>query len=119
MSDEARGPRASPFLLQESIMSRTPSIAVIIEGGLVQYTIAQDWPEGVPLPRVAIVDYDTEYADEEDLIHFPVGGIPRIAVCRDEIPEVYEELAAAPSPKAILQALDERAGTSRPEEGSF
>lgn len=90
-------------------MSQIPCIAVVVEGGMVQFTIAQDWPDGVPLPRVVIVDDDTEGADEEDLIHFSVGGIPRIAVCRDEIPEVYEALHAALSPRAILEALDERA----------
>jgi hypothetical protein len=90
-------------------MSRTPCIAVIIEGGMAQCAIAQDWPDSVPLPRIVIVDDDTEGVDEEDLIHFSVGGIPRVAVCRDEIPEVYEALHAALSPRAILEALDERA----------
>jgi hypothetical protein len=90
-------------------MSRTPCIAVVVEGGMVQFTIAQDWPNGVPLPHVVIVDDDTDGVDEEDLIHFSVGGIQKIAVCRSEIPEVYEELDTALSPRAILQALDERA----------
>jgi hypothetical protein len=85
----------------------TPCIAVIVEGGMLHSTIVQDWPEGVPLPRIVIVDYDTEDTDEEDLTHFTVGGIPRIAVCRGEIPDVHEDFPRSLSPKAVLKALGE------------
>jgi hypothetical protein len=88
-------------------MSQTPYLAVVLEGGLVQIILSQDWPAHIPPPRVVIVDYDTDGADEEDLTHFSIGGKPMIALCRSEVPESYEDLQTALSPKAIWAALDD------------
>jgi hypothetical protein len=83
-----------------------PSIAVVLEGGLVQAFIVQDWPPSLPLPRVAIVDYDTDGADEDDLLRFTIGSTPAEALCYRPIPEVYETFKEALSPRAVLAALD-------------
>ncbi len=37
-------------------MSRNPSFAVVLEGGLVQAIVVQDWPDQLPLPPFAVVD---------------------------------------------------------------
>lgn len=86
-------------------MTRPASMAVVLEGGLVQALLVQDWPAHVPLPRVAVVDYDTEGADDDEITHFLIGGKPEEAVCRSDVPEVYEHLTDALSPLAVLTAL--------------
>ena len=88
-------------------MSQTPSLAVVLDGGLVQSLIVQDWPAQLPPPRVVIVDYDIDGADENDLTHFSLGGKPEIALCHSEIPDRYEDFKVALSPRAILTALGE------------
>lgn len=61
-------------------MSRIPSIAVVLGGGLVQAIIVQDWSGAIPLPRIAIVDYDTEGADDDEITRFSIGDDPAEAV---------------------------------------
>jgi hypothetical protein len=82
-------------------------LAVVLEGGLVQIILSQEWPAHIPPPRVVIVDYDIDGVDKEDLTHFSIGGKPMIALCRSEMPESYEDLQTALSPKAIWAALDD------------
>jgi hypothetical protein len=84
-----------------------PSLAVVIEGGLVQSVIVQDWPKSVPRPRVAIVDYDTDGANEDDLLRFTIGSTPAQALCHSEMVEVYESFREALSPRDLLDALDD------------
>ena len=88
-------------------MSQTPSLAVVLDGGLVQSLIVQDWPAQLPLPRVVVVDYVIDGADEEELTHFPIGERQEVALCRNEIPDRYEDFKDALSPRAILTALGE------------
>lgn len=88
-------------------MTRPASMAVVLEGGLVQALLVQDWPAHVPLPRIAVVDYDTEGADDDEVTHFLIGEKPEEAVCRSDVPEVYESLTDALSPRAVLTALGE------------
>jgi hypothetical protein len=88
-------------------MSQTPCIAVLLEGGQMQSVIVQEWPDWIPLPRIAIVDYDIDGADEEDLTHFSIGNTPMVALCHSEIPDRYEDFKTALSPKAVLEALGE------------
>jgi hypothetical protein len=88
-------------------MSQTPSLAVVIEGGLVQYVTVQDWPASLPLPRVAVVDYDTEGAEDEDVTRFSLAGETLEALCYSETPEVYEPSAEVLSPRALLAAIGE------------
>lgn len=88
-------------------MSRIPSIAVVLEGGLVQTVIVQDWPGQFPLPRIAVVDYDTEGAADDEITRFPIGDEQAEAVCRGDVPEVYESLPVALSPRLVLAALGE------------
>ncbi|MDR3220766.1 MAG: hypothetical protein LBU46_01980 [Candidatus Accumulibacter sp.] len=88
-------------------MSQTSYLAVVLEGGQVQSVILQEWPARIPQPRVVVVDYDIECADEEDLTHFSIGAVPMIALCHSEIPDVYETFKRALSPKAVLEALGE------------
>ncbi|HCF0987697.1 TPA: hypothetical protein NI674_006244 [Pseudomonas aeruginosa] len=88
-------------------MSRNPSFAVVLEGGLVQAILVQDWPAHLPLPPFAVVDYDTEGADDDEITRFPIGNTEAEAVCRGETPTVHEKLADSLSPRAVLAALDE------------
>lgn len=90
-------------------MSRTPSIAVVLEGGLVQAFIIQDWPIPFALPRVVIVDYDTDDANDDELTRFSIGNAPAEAICRGETPLVYETQDEALSPKTVLAAIGEPA----------
>ncbi|MGE4593389.1 MAG: hypothetical protein AB7E06_16700 [Alcaligenes sp.] len=87
-------------------MARTPSIAVVIEGGLVQVTLVQDWPGQVPLPYVVIVDYDDDGATDDELTTFSIGNEILDARCHMEIPSVYESFSKpALSPRTILSTL--------------
>ncbi|MBI2749036.1 MULTISPECIES: hypothetical protein [Comamonadaceae] len=86
-------------------MSPTPSIAVVLEGGLVQAFIVQNWPAHLALPRVAIVDHDTEGADREELTRFHIGNDVVEAFCRGEDPLVYTDQADVLSPGAVLSAI--------------
>lgn len=96
-------------------MSSISSIAVVLEGGLVQTVIVQDWPTALPLPRLAIVDYDTEGADEDEITQFLIAETPAEAVCRSEPVSVYESFDKALSPKAVLAALGESIEEASPE----
>jgi hypothetical protein len=86
-------------------MSRTPCIAVVLEGWEVRSVLVQEWPDSVPLPFVAIVDYEIDGADERDLTPVSVGNTTKLALCRGVIPEVVEDRAKTLSPKAVLTAL--------------
>lgn len=86
-------------------MSRCPALAVVIEGGLVQTIIVQEWPAEIPLPRIVIVDYDIEGASDDEITRFSIGSDPAEAFCRGETPQVYEALPDALSPKVVLAAL--------------
>ncbi|MEA9585942.1 hypothetical protein VC279_06400 [Xanthomonas sp. WHRI 10064A] len=88
-------------------MSRNSSFAVVLEGGLVQAILVQDWPEHRPLPLFAVVDYDTEGAADHEITRFPIGNTEAEAICRSETPTVHEQLADSLSPRAVLTALDE------------
>ena len=47
-----------------------PTVAIILEGGLVQ-CIVSDRPGNIPPMNVIVLDYDTEGADEEELLQVP------------------------------------------------
>jgi hypothetical protein len=96
-------------------MSQIPSLAVVLEGGLVRSTLVQGWPDSVPLPRIVIVDYDIDGADEDDLMHFSIGNSPTTARCHSEIPGRYEDFSTALSPKDVLAALGETVDAGPPE----
>jgi hypothetical protein len=49
---------------------KTPTVAVILEGGLVQ-CIVSDRPNDIQPMNVMVLDYDTEGADEEELLQVP------------------------------------------------
>jgi hypothetical protein len=88
-------------------MPRTPSIAVVLEGGLVTAVILEDWSATSVLPHVAVVDHDTEGADRDELTQFTIGADAVEAFCRGETPLVYEGQDDVLSPRAVLAALDE------------
>jgi len=88
-------------------MSSPASMAVVLDGGFVQCVIAQNWPSTVPLPRLVVVDYDTEGADEEEITQFSIGDTTAEAICRVEPVSVYESFDKALSPTAVLAALGE------------
>ena len=86
-------------------MNQTPYLAVVLDGGLIQSCIVQDWPAQIPPLRVVVVDYDIDGADEEDLTHFSIGGSQNVARCHSETPDRYEDYMAALSPRAVWKAL--------------
>ncbi|WP_193073099.1 hypothetical protein [Pseudomonas sp. FME51] len=88
-------------------MSRHPSFAVVLEGGLVQAIVVQDWPTHLPLPPFAVVDYDTEGAADNEIVYFDIGNTKAEALCRSDTPTVFESLPDALSPRIVLAALDE------------
>lgn len=88
-------------------MPPIPSIAVALEGGLVLAVVLQHWPHAIPQPRIVVVDYDTEEADDTEITRFPIGGKIAEAICHSEVPVIYESLAEALSPDAVLTALGE------------
>jgi len=78
-------------------------MAIVLEGGLVQDVILQDWPSHIPLPRIVVVDYDT---DSAEITRFPFGDEIAEAVCHIEIPVIYESRDKALSPNTVLAILD-------------
>ena len=88
-------------------MSRNPSFAVVLEGGLVQAIVVQDWPDHLPLPPFAVVDYDTEGAADDEIVCFDIGNSEAEALCRSNTPTVFESLPDALSPRVVLAALGE------------
>lgn len=96
-------------------MSQVPSFAVVLEGGLVQAILVQDWPAYLPLPTFAVVDYDTEGADEDEITHFPIDNTEAEAVCRSEMPVVHECLPGSLSPRTVLAALDDLGADDAPD----
>jgi hypothetical protein len=87
-------------------MSHPPCLAIVIEGGLVQRILLQDWPAQMPSPRIVVVDYDIDGADEDALSHFSIGDTPEAALCHREIPERCEDCQAALSPRELWTMLD-------------
>lgn len=90
-------------------MSTPSSMAVVLDGGLVQAVIVQDWPSIVPLPRLVVVDHDIEGADDDELTQFRIADTATEAVCHVEPISVYESFDKALSPKTVLTALGEPA----------
>ncbi|MCT5274176.1 hypothetical protein LZL24_19310, partial [Pseudomonas aeruginosa] len=95
-------------------MSRTPSFAVVLEGGLVQAVVVQDWPRHLPVPPFVVVDYDTEGADDSEITRFAIGQSIAEAICRGDTPTVFESLADALSPRIVLTALGESIADEAP-----
>jgi hypothetical protein len=86
-------------------MSRIPCLAVVLEGGLVQSVLSQEWPTYLPPPRVVVVDYDIDGANEDDLTHFSIGRNPMVALCHTRTPERCEDCKAALSPRNLWEEL--------------
>ena len=75
----------------------------------------QDWPDHLPLPPFAVVDYDTEGAADDEIVRFDIGNSEAEALCRSDTPTVFESLPDALSPRAVLAALDEPVRDDLPE----
>lgn len=89
-------------------MSQIPCIAIVIEGGLVQTTLIERWPDQLPLPRIVVVDYDKDGADETELTEFDIGNEVVEALCHVEVPSVYESFdQPALSPCMVLAVLED------------
>ncbi|WP_025807843.1 hypothetical protein [Pseudomonas chlororaphis] len=94
-------------------MTHNPSFAVVLEGGLVQAIVMQDWPPHLPEPALAVVDYDTEGAAADEIIC--VGESETEAVCRSVAPSWFESIPGALSPRAVLATLGEPVADEVPE----
>jgi len=57
---------------------------VFSKGGLLQAVISND-PGQLPIDSIVFIDYDTEYADKEDLVDVPQGGDDTIVSARGSI----------------------------------
>jgi hypothetical protein len=75
-NEEISGCEAVNFLSQiiprirEYLDAPPPTMAIILEGGLVQ-CIVSDHPGNFPPMNFMVLDYDTEGADEEELLQVP------------------------------------------------
>ncbi|MFT3803480.1 MAG: hypothetical protein QM766_19990 [Burkholderiaceae bacterium] len=72
--------------------------------------MSKDWPNPIHLPRIAIVDYDTEGADDDEITRFSIGDDPAEAVCRFEMPgsvRIPPGCAVAKCRLAALGATDD------------
>jgi hypothetical protein len=96
-------------------MSHPPSLAVVLDGDLVLSLIVQDWPAQLPPPRVVVVDYDIDGANEDELTHFSVAGSLKVARCYGEIPDRYEDCKAVLSPTSVWEALGWPLDAARPD----
>lgn len=74
VTDEDPGRNDKFFALRERVRNifwerqhEPPTIAIILEGGLVQCVVS-DHPGNIPPMNVMVLDYDTEGADEEELL---------------------------------------------------
>lgn len=88
-------------------MSQPPFLAIVIEGGMVQWLVAEAWPGHLPLPRIVIVDHDTDGVDDDAITTFTIGQETVRAVCSATTPAVAESYEEFLSPKAVLAALGE------------
>jgi len=86
-------------------MSQAPLLAIVLEGGRVQWLITEAWPVQLPLPHVVIVDYAVEGASDDDLTTFLIGDLPVKAKCRTATPIVSEAYEDFLSPGAVLAAM--------------
>lgn len=86
-------------------MSQAPLLAIVLEGGRVQWLIAEAWPVQLPLPHVVIVDYAVEGASDHALTTFSIGDLPVKAKCRAATPIVAEAYENFLSPGAVLAAM--------------
>lgn len=87
-------------------MPQPPTIAAVVEGGLIQTTLIEGWPAHQPLPHIVVVDYDKEGARDDELTEFCIGNEILEALCHVELPSVYEAFdTPALSPRAVLAAL--------------
>ncbi|GAJ29343.1 hypothetical protein [Acidomonas methanolica] len=86
-------------------MSPIPSIAVALEGGIVLAVVLQDWPSHIPHPRIVVVDYDIDGADQAEIKVIPTGDGFTEALCYSEQAVIYENAPGAISPDAIINTL--------------
>lgn len=90
-------------------MTRTPSMAVVLETAGVESILVQDWPAQLPLPHIVVVDYDIEGSEYRDsgITQFTIGGEPAQAICTSDEPVVYESFPfqTTLSPRTVLRAL--------------
>lgn len=97
-------------------MPQAPCIAVVVEGGLIQTVITEDWPSALPRPQIVVVDYDKEGALDDELTEFAIGDEILEALCHIEAPTPFEDFdTPALSPRAVLTALGEAGDQSAAE----
>ena len=92
--------------VRDCLWNRTddpPTVAIILEGGLVQCVVS-DRPDDIQPMNLMILDYDTEGADEEELLQVPQkDGSVSMATGR------YEGFCQAEiDPSAVMDQLDTR-----------
>lgn len=89
-------------------MSNIPTIAIVLEGGVVQTTLIEGWPSHLSRPHIVVVDYDTEGMPENELTSFGIGNDVLTACCHVQTPDAYETFdTPALSPRAVFAALGE------------
>lgn len=86
-------------------MPQTPTFAIILEGGLIQWLVTEAWPADLPPPRFVIVDYDTQGAADAEITTFSIGDLTVKALCRAAKPVACEAYQNFLSPNAVLAAM--------------
>jgi len=86
-------------------MPQPPSLAIVLEGGNIQWLIAEDWPAGLAPLRIVIIDYDTEDYRDDELTRFTISDHEVKAACKAATPVVSESFEKFLSPKAVLAAM--------------
>ncbi len=103
--------------LENNTPKPVPTIAVVMEGGLVQ-SIVSDSPEKLPPMNVIVIDYDTDGSDEEYLVSVPqregeqdaraFAAIQTITPAGIDLAAVMRQLEGSDQPKSGSQEADER-----------
>jgi len=91
-------------------MPQASSIAVVLQRGVVETIIVEGWPNSIPLPRIVVVDYSVELADDDEVTEFTIGSDNHAAVCHEIAPTVHELQDVALSPKQLLTLVHEGNG---------
>ena len=91
--------------------AQAPAFVVVCDGGLVQSIGIENWPAHLPLPNIAVIDYDIGDAGAEDLIEVEVDGKRTQAVGHTETPWILDDSPDKKDwlqPSKVVQILDDR-----------
>lgn len=74
-------------------IERTPCIAIVLDGDLVQDVVIQDWPKGALLPEAVVINHQVGHADDDPRV-LTIGDQRLEVSCHTEPVIVYERAPA-------------------------